>query len=355
MSILTDTQYLNRISGHLEGFVHVKGDLYNCRCIICGDSQTNKHKKRGYFHPVDDHLNYFCHKCGEEDSAMKFSTFLEKYFPDMHAEYIRDLYFQKGGNRNKRAEPKKKVHKASQLKTVTFGKKEIRGSEQDNILGTMMRVDQLSDDHICYRYVVDRAIPHDKHHLLYYAKSFRDQCLSLCEDDPELKLPNDERLIIPFFDSRGELKAVQGRALDPNAEIRYMTVKKNQHISKTYGDERVDTRRVNLVVEGPIDSLFLPNCRATADADLMTIPDNNTIYIPDNQYRERTICRRIEKMIDAGVKVVLFPQHIKHKDINDLCHPKKGNMSRHELMQLIASNVYSGLSAKLKFAQLRKC
>ena len=59
-----------------------------------------------------------------------------------------------------------------------------------------------------------------------------------------------------------------------------------------------------------------------------------------------------EKLIDQGKRVVIFPNEIWAKDINDMI--VKQNMSRSEVLGLIAGNVYSGIQAKLKLAEKRK-
>ena len=50
MSYFIDTKYLNLIGHRLPLFKKKKTDLWNCRCIVCGDSRTNKNKARGYFY-----------------------------------------------------------------------------------------------------------------------------------------------------------------------------------------------------------------------------------------------------------------------------------------------------------------
>ena len=49
MSYYIDKKYINLASASLSQFKWKKEDLANCRCPICGDSQKNKTKARGYF------------------------------------------------------------------------------------------------------------------------------------------------------------------------------------------------------------------------------------------------------------------------------------------------------------------
>ncbi len=353
MSIFVERQYINEISGYLDLFAWSKEYVANFRCNICGDSDSDATKKRGFFVRSDtDGFIYKCHNCG---AALKLSTYLKEYFPEEYSRYSRDMYFERGGSkREEKVRPKQKPVSNRITKSLTGNK--ARKVQREPVLDNMISIADMDPEHPCRQYVEGRAIPEKHFKILYYAENFREAVAPMCEDHSEediRRIPCDQRLVIPFFDANGKLKAVQGRALDPKSTLRYATVKRNEDVNKIYGEERVIPNRTTLVVEGPIDSLFLPNCKASADADLLTV--NGDIYIPDNQYRNKEICDRISKWIELGVKVVLFPPDLEWKDINDMVDPRKGNMSSRELLQLIADNVYSGLSAKLKFASLRKC
>jgi len=49
MTAFIDKKYINIISDRLDKFKWAKGNLANCRCPICGDSQKNKSKARFIF------------------------------------------------------------------------------------------------------------------------------------------------------------------------------------------------------------------------------------------------------------------------------------------------------------------
>ena len=80
-----DVKYINLISSRLLKFKRVKPHLYNFRCPICGDSQKNKTKARGYFYQVKNNTNYKCHNCGINIS---FNNFLKQIDPPTHKQYI---------------------------------------------------------------------------------------------------------------------------------------------------------------------------------------------------------------------------------------------------------------------------
>ena len=72
------------------------------------------------------------------------------------------------------------------------------------------------------------------------------------------------------------------------------------------------------------------------------------MWIYDNEPRNREIVNRISKTIDRGDSVVIWPENIDDKDINDMV------MSGLDVQSVIESNIYSGLEAQLKFTTWKK-
>ena len=87
---------------------------------------------------------------------------------------------------------------------------------------------------------------------------------------------------------------------------------------------------------------------AGSDADVRTFGWSNYIWIFDNEPRNREIVNRISKVIDRGDQVVIWPQKIQQKDINDMV------LAGHDVQTLVESNVYRGLEATLKFNDWKK-
>ena len=79
---LVDSKFIGLISPRLQKFKRVKSDLYNFRCPICGDSQKNKSKTRGYLYAVKADVNFRCHNCG---ASMTLSNFLKTLDPAIHS------------------------------------------------------------------------------------------------------------------------------------------------------------------------------------------------------------------------------------------------------------------------------
>jgi hypothetical protein len=102
------------------------------------------------------------------------------------------------------------------------------------------------------------------------------------------------------------------------------------------------------------DSLFLPNAIAVAGSafgkvEMSSLPKDKLIMIVDNEPRNKDICRVLDKIIENRYNVVIWPQTIQEKDINDMV------LSDLEPLKIISKNVYSGLEAKLKFTEWKRC
>jgi len=144
---------------------------------------------------------------------------------------------------------------------------------------------------------------------------------------------------------------VQGRAIGAS-NLRYITIKYDKSYKKIFGCERVNRAKTVLVCEGPFDSLFLYNCLATCDSNLLSC-DFGDIFIPDWQMRNKEIVQGYEKIINAGKRVVFWDKfkYNTKKDINDMII---AGATIREIHEYIARNTYTGLQAKLKLAECRR-
>ena len=63
----------------------------------------------------------------------------------------------------------------------------------------------------------------------------------------------------------------------------------------------------------------------------------------------REIVNRISNTIDRGDKVVIWPNHIVEKDINDMVLS-----GQDDIMNILCENTYSGLEAQVQFNNWKK-
>ena len=72
------------------------------------------------------------------------------------------------------------------------------------------------------------------------------------------------------------------------------------------------------------------------------------IWVYDNEPRNRQIVERISHSIDRGDKVVIWPQGVTHKDINDMILGGK------DPQKIIETNTYQGIQAKIKLTEWKR-
>lgn len=351
MSAYTDEFFIDQLSGVVSGFGWERAGLARMSCPFCSDT----HKRRGYFIKNDDKDTYFyhCHNC-DDMNGRSVAAVLKVLSTPLFNRYCEETFEEKANkNQNRKtieqiaAEEKRK--KLAKARVVPMFRPKPR---MDAALETLTAVKDLDPEHTCRKYVSGRQIPERAYEWLYYTNDWKRTCEAFDVEEKEAvaKLWSGEpRLVIPFFSTTGELEVMQGRSLDPDNTLRYITIKKTAKTEKIYGLERLNFNKPKLVVEGPIDSLFLPNCVAKGDANLIGF-EQGDIYIPDNQYRNAEISRYMRKIIESGKKVVIFPDWIHGKDINDI-HNELGVKG---LLDVIRNNIYQGFDAELEFNRLDK-
>ena len=119
----------------------------------------------------------------------------------------------------------------------------------------------------------------------------------------------------------------------------------NDDAPKIYGLDNIRRDASVFITEGPFDSTFIRNSIAMcgADADVSRWGISNPVWIYDNEPRSPEICRRIQSAITSQQTVVIWPNNIPEKDINDMV------LAGHDVQSMVESNVYSGLKAQLQF------
>ena len=213
-------------------------------------------------------------------------------------------------------------------------------SNYNSIISLCQRIDTLPAGHRFRLYAESRQIPLDR---VYYTDKF-----DVISEYAETPVKDKERLILPFYKEDGTLFGIQGRSLD-KGQIRYITLMFDKDHPKLFGLEKLDTSKTIIVVEGPIDSMFVNNAisMAGSDANLNKYKDNSIIAL-DNEPRNRDIVSKMAKYLDNGFKVVIWPEKIKEKDMNDMF------LAGISPDYVIRNNVYSGLTGKIKLNQWKK-
>jgi len=335
MSLIIDKKFIGMVSPMLEKFKWKKDNLANCRCPICGDSDKSRSKARGYFFAKKNDMFFCCHNCGASHTLYRF---LEIVSPALCKQYSLDRWKEGETGHSNYKKPE-----------FVFEKPAFRKD-----MGSAVRIDTLDENHMCVTYVRSRKIPESAYSRLYYVENF-DKWLK--DIDPTVtSVPKDKRLIIPIFNAKGGLIGVQGRTLEDH-HLRYITIKLDKDVERLwYGLEQDFSEETIYVVEGPLDSLFLPNCVAMVGInDTGPIPKairgKRIIFAIDNEPRNRAVVERMEKLIQAKREIVIWPEHIVEKDINDMI---LSGTSAMDIAKTIKDNSCSGLEATLKLNTWKK-
>ena len=317
-----DVKYINLISARFQKFKKVKNNLYNFRCPICGDSQKNKNKARGYLYQVKSNTNFKCHNCGINVS---FNNFLKQVDPVIHKQYTFEKFKEGHTGRNFIVE-----EPVFQFETPKFKPR--------------LDLPKASENPDAKEYLVNRKLNPDNY---YYAEKFK-EWTNFLQPTFDSTDRDEPRIIIPLF-YQNNLVGFQGRALGPS-KVKYITIMLNDDAPKIYGLDEIQKDKTVYVTEGPFDSTFIPNAIALcgADGDLSKWDICDPVWIYDNEPRNREILSRISRVIENGQKIVIWPSTIKEKDINDMV------LSGLNVQSVIESNTYSGLEAKLKFTTWKK-
>ena len=325
-----DVKYINLISSRLSKFKRIKPKLYNFRCPICGDSQKNKNKARGFLYQVKNNTNFKCHNCG---ISVSFANFLKDLDPQTYKQYTFEKFKEGNTGKNFVTESPEDMFSKMRNTKPTFKKK--------------IAIDLPSAFSVALskHYLESRAILSGN---FYYAENFQEFVNSIKPGSFEHPNFGEARIVIPLVRNE-KLIGLQGRALSTNP-VKYLTVMLDEDAPKIYGTDKIDKSLPVYITEGPFDSTFIRNSVAMcgADVDVISCGISNPVWIYDNEPRNAQITRRIEQTIDQGGTVVIWPSNIREKDINDMV------LSGHKVQQIIDKNTYKGLEAKLKFTSWKK-
>lgn len=307
----------------------------NASCPICGDSQKDKFKARFWYYFHKDVPYVHCFNC---DYSSGFSKFLEDQDPELFREYQMEKFKERA------------VHKPQEYKVVeTIQKPQIKVVKD---LGKSYRLDKLPENHPIIKYVESRKIPKDKWHRLWFTSEWQQLCNKIKPGTFENPV-TEHRLVIPIRNRDGKIESFQGRALKA-ANAKYMTIKASDDATKIYGLDTVDESKDWVyIMEGPIDSLFVPNAIAITGGSLSldVVPyKDKRVWVLDNEPRHPDVKKRVEKLINAGERVVMWDKSGWHKkDVNEMIQSNEATPE--DILEYFENNIVSGNMALLRFSQ----
>lgn len=297
-NIILDLEIKNILNSYFEN-VYDSGSTYNFRCNVCGDSQKDKRKKRGFILRDKDPMVYYCHNCNLSTTV---ENWMKEYFPLNYRNYRSEL------RRNKT--PKK-------IGENKF--KNIRKKRQEKIGGDKEKkytkyFEPITSHPKIVDICINRKIPKDVYDKWFFAT------------DGKFK----NRIIIPFYNDKGKIYYYQGRSI-----YKWMTPKYKSRLgdyNNIYNYYIVDKKEPVIVVEGPLDSLFLsPSIAVTGlkvkDKKLSVFKEKYYLLDNDTSGKEMSL-----KLILDGQCVFNWSKFLKDypcneevKDVNDfIIHNQNG-------------------------------
>ena len=337
-----EQKYIGMLSSRLRNYKRKSSGLINFSCPICGDSQTQQNKARGYIYDKKGTSLYHCHNCSVTMGVPNLIKTLDQH---LYGEY--KLEKLSGSRSPEQVDLEQFVAK---MKKPTFMK--------EGPLKGLKKVSQLSPDHSIKKYVDKRKIPTPFHAKLFVCPNFYSYTNGLVPGKfSEGSLKHDEtRLLIPFIDKEKRVHAFQGRSLSTSKDVvRYITIVLDESVPKLFGLDTLDETRRVYVLEGPIDSMFVPNSIATAGGDLVSavssLNKDNLVVVYDNEPRNRDTIKKIDRAINQGYSVCIWPDNFEHKDVNDMV---MAGLSSEFIKHIIDTNIYRDLAAKLRLQKWAK-
>lgn len=321
------------------------------RCPICGDSKKSKTKCRFFFIQQEGDLFAKCHNCGYSGNMCMF---LEKFDNSLYTQYVFEKFKSHHNNAPVFDDSPLDLFKISAETIEKIGE----CYEKNDLFKTLKSVWDLDVDHPARQYIESRRIPKSREVL--YCEKFHQFAGNFKEEFNEKK-GEHARIIIPFRDRSGKVYAFQGRSL--NGEIpKYYTTLIDRTRSKYFNIDHVNPEKLIYVVEGPFDSMFVPNAVAALTSGLMPAciemqkilnnTPNNYVLVYDNQPRNPEIVKLLSRAIDHNFNVVIWDERYPFKDINEAI---ENGWKPEDVFRIIKNNTYKGIEALLRFNNWKKC
>jgi hypothetical protein len=304
-------------------------------------------------------FRYKCHNCS---AGLLFETFLKKLDPALHREYLMEA-FTDSGPAKRSAFSDTEISQAIEESNKIARK--LAATEADSFpvvkkrkeLDQLFTMAELPKSHMAWEYVKSRKLEPFSD-MFYFSENYMDWVHSYVNPEKFERSPaTDPRLVMTYKDEIGQIYAYTGRSFGKDKKTKYMHTKIPEYDDRPllWGLDRVDFTKPVFAIEGQINSLFLPNAIAASGASMNVLFNHpyvrNITFVWDNDSRNLEIVKLVEKAINVGVKVVIYPKNCPEGDINDYII---SGMSSEEIANMLHSNTFSGPTAKLMFGQWKK-
>jgi hypothetical protein len=345
MSLWRDEKFLRLLAPTLQRFTQKSAHTFNFRCPLCGDSQTNKAKARGYIFPVGDVLLYKCHNCSV---SLPFSALLRGQSRHLYDEYIFER-LKEDGERPKA--PPEAAPKPPESPPVHF-------LAQDSPVYPLSILNHAYPSlHVVLVFARDtRKLPDSAFDRLFATDKAKTWLTTLVGEEKASKVSDDlPYLVQPLRLPDGVWYGAQLRLVNRKE---FLTFRWSHEPLKVFGLDAWTPRKLTYITEGPIDALFVPNALSTCGSDLLSgirhledaeimKPSNRRVYVWDNEPRNKEIVRHLRTAIKLNENVVIWPRRFP-KDINDMVRADI------DVDDVLPKRTFFGLNAELEMAAWMK-
>lgn len=336
MTLLLEKKYLKFLAPHLRNYKEKSRGVVNFSCPICGDS-SDKKKARGYVIERSGRLSYYCHNCSYSNSFVKFLRYIN---PALYRDYLMEMVVDKNKDEDFEDFKTPRVYQKAKYDALPC-----------------VPVTKLPSSHYARKYLLSRKVPLDE---FYYTECFKTTLKKLYPDHEKIDdlYDNDDRVVVALRARDGSIIGMNGRTISERSKaVRYMTVKGNEEDPKIFRMDKVDFSKPIPVLEGVFDALLLDNAVAMLDSGLHQAPmimghENDYIMVYDNEPRNKDIVRNMNRSIELGQRLCIFP--LKYEGIKDINDMVLKGFNRSEIQYDIEQNSFTGMKAKVKLSEWKK-
>ena len=345
MSLLIDRGFVNCIPG--------AGQRRRVNCPLCyADGKSEPKSMVVIESGRGDCVILFCHRAScpsravsKTGGGIRLATYLRHFRPDVYDDYRAALQVEARGIAPKLP--------AAVPAPPVFSERSSAADPETLlafIRSELPSAFSLPVDHPARLYVERRRLPERHRDLLLWDDAFNHTAFLL---DGQERRPG-ARLVIPYLDVTGKkLTAILGRSIQPDVQPKYLAAKTDPDSSLIFGLDRIDPDRRVLVLEGPLDSLFLDNAAAVTGTALTKaaefLPKEQLILVYDNQAK---IADHMIRAAQDGFRVAVwwFQGGEGRKDINDLV---LAGYAPEKLAALLVENSFVGTDAVRRIRRWR--
>jgi hypothetical protein len=221
--------------------------------------------------------------------------------------------------------------------------------KQKGIFENVKSFREIGKKHPAYRFIEDRRIPNDTD--IFLCNQFYSWTNELVPNKFPTLEGDHPRMVIPFRDSNGDIFAYQGRAFGKKNQSTLLSVLMRVYLKYL---DLIGWTLLGIFLSWKallIVFLYQTVLRWLKVICVYLNTKTKAVLVPDNEPRNKEVIKQIEKAIDESYRVVVWPDYVRQKDINDMI---LSGMDAAEIMDIIHNNTLQGLSAKVALQTWKK-